>query len=112
MGMVPFSLLVIVVLLFMAMTWGRMYGAARPRFVAVVSHTCAHCVRAQGEMDAFGTRHMFHVIDAETLGEGEELRQMIDMGYTGSVPFFANVENGRKVIGYMPHKEILSVLGV
>jgi hypothetical protein len=54
---------------------------------------------------------MFHVIDAETLGDGEELQQMIDLGYTGSVPFFANVETGRRVVGYLPNKEVLSVLG-
>ena len=79
-----------------------------------LSRSCrphARTARAQGEMDAFGTRDMFHVIDAETLGDGEELQQMIDLGYTGSVPFFANVETGRRVVGYLPNKEVLSVLG-
>ncbi len=110
-GLVPFSLVVIAVLVAIALAWGRMHARARPRYVAVVSSGCGHCRRAKGDMDAFGTRHMFHVMDVDDVsGDDQVMQQLSEMGYTGSVPFFANVESGSKVTGYMPHKDVLAAL--
>ena len=101
------SILAIALFAALVLYWSYCYSDARPRFLAVLSPSCPHCVRAETDMETFGTRGMFTVVDAEDANNQGQLREL---GFSGDVPFLANIETGKSVTGYLPHKELLAAL--
>jgi hypothetical protein len=110
-GGAPLALLAIAALVALVLWWNFRYAEERPRFVAVVSSRCPHCTRATGDMEASGTRGLFTLVDVDELGDDDDMqRRLIGIGYAGAVPFFANLESGRSVVGYLPHRDVLAAL--
>jgi hypothetical protein len=103
---------VLAIALFAALVlyWSYCYSDARPRFIAVLSPSCPHCTRAETDMATFGTRGMFTVVDAEDAKSESNQQQLHELGFRGDVPFLANIETGKSITGYLPHKELLAAL--
>lgn len=99
------SILAVALFAALVLYWSYRYSDARPRFIAVLSPSCPHCVRAETDMETFGTRGMFTVVDA-----ADDQGHLRELGFRGDVPFLANLETGKTVTGYLPHKELLAAL--
>jgi hypothetical protein len=104
------SVLAIALFAALVLYWSYCYSDARPRFIAVLSPSCPHCARAETDMETFGTRGMFTVVDAADANSESNQGPLRELGFSGDVPFLANVETGKSVTGYLPHKELLAAL--
>jgi hypothetical protein len=104
------SVLALALFAALVLYWSYCYSDARPRFVAVLSASCPHCARAERDMETFGTRAMFTVVDAAEAHRECNVGPLKGLGFSGEVPFVANVETGKTVTGYLPHKELLAAL--